>query len=165
MLKNDTYSTVKIAIPVVIAAFLLMANISGGLISSVYGQQQGTGSIQSTLMNKAFFLGFRMYQSVGFQIPGNAQNVVLSGQYRVNGAQSPIIGVYVVDGSQCVPGMDLSLCPAVYMYSRELGASGSIRLDPGKLYYLVFTNEGSILEGAGAGATVAAQFVVSYNVL
>ena len=31
------------------------------------------------------------------------------------------------------------------MYSRELGASGSIRLDPGKLYYLVFTNEGSIL--------------------
>jgi hypothetical protein len=51
------------------------------------------------------------------------------------------------------------------MYSRELGASGSIRLDPGKLYYLGFTNEGSILEGAGAGATVAAQFVVSYNVL
>jgi hypothetical protein len=43
MLKNDTYSNIKIAIPVVIAALLLMVNISGGLILSVYGQQQGTG--------------------------------------------------------------------------------------------------------------------------
>jgi hypothetical protein len=161
MLKNDTYSVASIAIPVIVV--LLIVNISGSssLISLVYGQQ--LGSNQRTLVNQAFFLGFRMYQSVGFEIPTNAQNVVLSGQYRVNGAQSPIIGVYVVDGSQCVPGMDLSLCPAIYMHSRELSASGSIPLDPGKFYYLVFWHEGSAL--SGSGATVAAHFVVSYDIL
>ena len=74
-----------------------------GLISLIYGQQGGGGPFQETLIYKAFYLGYRAYQSVGFEVPANAQNVLLSGSYKINGVNSPIVGVYVVDRKPMCP--------------------------------------------------------------
>jgi hypothetical protein len=152
----------KITIPIVI--MILMFISPNGLISLIYGQQEGGGPVQKTVINQAFYLGYRAYQSVGFEVPADAQNILLSGSYKINGVDSPIVGVYVVDGSQCAPPT-FDSCPAIYLNSHELSASGSIHLDPGKSYYLGFVNEGNILLGPGGIAgTVVAHFVLSYNI-
>ena len=58
--------------------------------------------------------------------------------------------------------MDLSLCPAVYLHSKQLAASGSINLDPGKHYYLIFSNDASIIQ---AGTEVTSAVVAGFNLL
>ena len=164
MLNNN--NLIKIGLLTALIAFGVIGVFAIGRMSVsslVYGQQQSRR--QFSLIHDTFSLGFRQYNSVRFNIDPAAENVVLSGQYRVNGVRSPIIGVYVVDASQCVPGMDLSLCPAVYLHSKQLAASGSINLDPGKHYYLIFSNDDSIIQAGTevTSAVVAAQFAVSYN--
>jgi hypothetical protein len=139
-------NVVVLVVVIIVAIIAIWAVSAGG----------GLGSQQHslTIVNGTFSVGALTYSSQEFSVPSGASSASVSGSFTASGGSGNDIEVYIMDSTAYINWQNGHSVSIIYDSGRLTTANFNIPLAAGTTYYIVYSNQFSILSSKNVYSAV-----------